>query len=326
MRPAEVPLLLGAFGFGSIVGSFANVCIHRIPRELSIVSPGSACPACRAPVRWFDNVPILSYALLNGRCRACRAPISLRYPAVEALTGLLFALVFWRHLSDPRGTTLAATAVYLGLAAALVIVTFIDLDFRVIHDGLTLGGLALAFPLSWLVPSLHLRPWPAWPARPVDSPLEALGSAALGAAAGAGSVYLMHLLGWLYLFAKSRVLRSRALPCRALVSLLGRIPFLRLLFLEGPSDPEAPTVGGGDLKMMAAVGALLGWQAAVLVLFFLAPVVGSLVGFVLLLLTRDHYIAYGPFLAAGTLAAVLFRREILDFLAYALAFRPGLGY
>jgi len=140
--------LMFAFIFGAVVGSFLNVCIYRIPAEKSIVSPPSSCPACGHQIRWFENVPILGYLMLRGRCSACRIKISPRYPAVEALTGLLFALTFYYFNFS------AATIIYLIFVAALVVITFIDLDHQIIPDVISLPGILVGFAgsffISWL--------------------------------------------------------------------------------------------------------------------------------------------------------------------------------
>lgn len=141
-------LLIVFFCFGAVVGSFLNVCIYRIPAEKSIVSPPSSCPACGHRIRWFENIPIVSYLLLRGRCSACRIKISPRYPAVEALTGLLFALTFYYFGFS------AATLVYLIFVAALVVITFIDLDHQIIPDVISLPGVLVGFVSSFFVPEL----------------------------------------------------------------------------------------------------------------------------------------------------------------------------
>ncbi len=313
--PFDSAFLVGyAFLFGAAVGSFANVCIYRIPRQRrnrsdlglvdadllpeghSIVRPRSFCPGCRKPIPWHDNIPLLSYAILNGRCRTCRTRIPLRYPFVEFLTGALFALCAWRHVSDPQAFSLPVALVAMGVSAALVILAFIDLDFRIIPDGLSVGGVLLAVPLSLLVPPLHVKLWPPWAFQPVSGPMEALAASLAGILAGAGSIYAMHLMGVGYLRIKA-LLRSQRF------------------------DPDQAVVGGGDLKMMAAVGGILGWQGAVLIVFLLAPVFGALVGIAYRLITHDEYIAYGPFLALGTLIVMLMRREILELLGQAFAGR-----
>jgi len=134
----EIP----SFILGAIVGSFLNVCIFRIPRDKSIVRPGSSCPACGAAIRFYDNIPLISYLVLRGRCRRCGEPISLRYPAVELLTALLFAGILWRFgLSVEAGAGLV-------LASILIVISFIDLEFQLIPDVFSLGGLILGVLLS----------------------------------------------------------------------------------------------------------------------------------------------------------------------------------
>ena len=142
MTQAEAMAWVG----GLVVGSFLNVCIHRLPAGQSLVRPGSRCPNCRAPIRPWDNIPLVSYCLLRGRCRACGAPISWRYPAVEMLTGLLFLGVVWRFGLGGRA------ALWGGFLAALVVVTFIDLDHMIVPDRITLPGIAIGLVGAWLWP------------------------------------------------------------------------------------------------------------------------------------------------------------------------------
>ncbi|MFM8979842.1 MAG: prepilin peptidase [Planctomycetia bacterium] len=137
---------------GACVGSFLNVVIWRLPRGENLAVPGSHCPRCDRAIRWFDNLPILSWLLLRARCRGCRAPISARYPGVEALTGLLFVLAAWRYPAWPD-----AVSVQL-LMAALVAVTFIDIDHRLIPDAITKPGIVLGLVLA-VVTSLHPGDW-----------------------------------------------------------------------------------------------------------------------------------------------------------------------
>jgi len=132
--------------FGLLIGSFLNVCIYRLPRDLSVVRPRSYCPECEKPIAWFDNVPLLSYLRLKGRCRHCAKPIPARYPVVEALTAVLF-FVFVAAL----GPTLAAFKFCL-LSALLVGMVFSDLEERILPDEFTLGGLVAGLALSWVVP------------------------------------------------------------------------------------------------------------------------------------------------------------------------------
>jgi leader peptidase (prepilin peptidase)/N-methyltransferase len=163
--------LVFAFLFGAVVGSFLNVCIHRLPKEESIVAPRSRCPACQSPIRAVDNIPLLSFLLLRGRCRACGHPISWRYPLVEALTALLFTLTVARF-----GVTLKS-AFLLTFLCGLVVVSFIDLDHQIIPNTITLPGIPLG-----LIAGLLVREPPL---------LDRL----IGALAGAGFLYLMLFYG-----------------------------------------------------------------------------------------------------------------------------------
>jgi len=149
--PPEAFWALSAFVFlaGLCIGSFLNVCIWRIPRDESIVWPGSHCPACGHPIAPWDNLPLLSWLILNGRCRHCRAPISPRYFLVELLTGALFTALWLVH-----GVSVL-TPVYLLFAAALVMATFIDLDHLILPDRVTLGGMILGPVLSFALPALQ---------------------------------------------------------------------------------------------------------------------------------------------------------------------------
>ncbi|HEX8424479.1 MAG TPA: prepilin peptidase, partial [Pyrinomonadaceae bacterium] len=175
---------------GALIGSFLNVVIHRVPREESIVFPNSRCPSCGTAIRPYDNVPVLSYLVLRGRCRACGVSISARYPAIEALTALLFGLVF---LHD--GLTLALPFDLI-FVAALVALIFIDAEHMILPDVITLPGLIFALLVRAFVPNLDglaflseglLVGWPVWSM--------SLAGALFGAAVGGGSLWLM---GWLW--------------------------------------------------------------------------------------------------------------------------------
>ncbi|MBI4567557.1 MAG: prepilin peptidase, partial [Planctomycetes bacterium] len=140
--------------YGALIGSFLNVVIYRLPREcMSLARPGSSCPRCGAKVRWYDNAPVVSFLLLGGRCRACRGPISWRYPFVEALTAILFGAVALKYaatpllLSPPGEPNWARAAAYCALLAALVAAAGIDMALYILPDEITLGGLCLA-PLA----------------------------------------------------------------------------------------------------------------------------------------------------------------------------------
>ena len=165
--------------FGLLIGSFLNVCIYRWPRDLSVVRPRSACPDCEQPIAWYDNVPVVSYLILRGRCRHCGIRIHWRYPVVELLTALAFA--FFLHRS---GLTLEA-AKFCIFAAILIALVFSDLETLLLPDELTLGGLAIGLVFAFLVPI----PDPTFP------PLGTLGEAVLGATIPAGSIWFG---GWLF--------------------------------------------------------------------------------------------------------------------------------
>ena len=172
--------------FGAVIGSFLNVVIHRVPREESVVFPNSRCPACGAAIKFYDNIPIFGYLALRGRCRNCRAPISARYPAVEALTAVLFGLTFARD-----GLTLALIP-DLVFVAAIIALVFIDAEHMILPNVITYPGLALALLARALLPNLYglsflsegfLADWPAW--------VVSFCGALIGAIVGGGSLWLV---------------------------------------------------------------------------------------------------------------------------------------
>ena len=242
-------LWIGVFWFGLIVGSFINVCIWRLPREESVVFPASHCPACNALIRPIDNVPVLSYLWLRGRCRACRVAISLRYPAIELLHGLVALLIVYRF-----GLT-AEAAVWGVVSAALIAVIFIDIDHQIIPDLITLPGMALGLIAA---SSLLSTGW-------VDS--------VTGLLLGGGLFYAIAVL--------SEVVLKK----------------------EG--------MGGGDIKLVAMIGAFFGWRGMLLTIL-LASLSGSVIGLLLIARGRDRAapIPFGPFLSIGALI-VLFCGDAL---------------
>jgi leader peptidase (prepilin peptidase)/N-methyltransferase len=228
-------LLLLAAGFGATWGSFLNVCIARIPRGMSVVSPPSHCFACGARVRVLDNIPILSYFLLRGRCRACGAKFSARHALVEALTAALSVLVLWSFVLEvpglPLGVRVARYAVYFTFAAVLVVLTFIDLDTKRLPDIITLPAIGFFFLGGFATGEL------VWWER------------ALGAALGYG---LVRIISDAYYYTTGR---------------------------EG--------LGLGDGKLLAMMGALLGWKALPAIVFA-ASFVGVLVSIPVLLVQRSR--------------------------------------
>lgn len=288
-RALELPLLAGVLG--ACVGSFLNVVIYRLPREdVSIGNPRrSFCPSCRRPIPWRENLPILSWLLLGGRCRGCRAEIPVRYLFVEALTAFLFAA--WAHWHGARGADGAQGWIVLlsglWLAAACVAVTFIDIDERIIPDEITWPGMGLGFLLSLAAPALHEGTW-------LDGLL--LREAGLGARPAAALSSLAGILvggGTLWL-----------------VGIAGKAVFK-------PKDAETgeatDAMGLGDVKYMGMVGAFLA-PDGVLLVFFVACVAGALGGLLHYAVKRDRYIPFGPYLSLGILLVMFFRAPILGFL------------
>ena len=242
--------------FGSCIGSFLNVCIYRMPREQSVVHPPSHCTKCNRPIAWYDNIPLLSFLALGARCRRCKEPVSWRYPVVEGLTGLMTVAVVARFGVTPAGF------VYAAFVYSLIVASFIDLEFQIIPDEISLGGLVLGLVLSLALPALH----------GTDSRLLALGRSVIGLLVGGGLLYSTGLLGD-FVFKKE-------------------------------------SMGGGDIKLLAMAGSLLGWKLVTLT-FFLAPLLALLPGLIVLLTKRSHVIPYGPFLSLGLIVSLFTGSELL---------------
>ncbi|HEY3028485.1 MAG TPA: prepilin peptidase [Pyrinomonadaceae bacterium] len=277
-----LPVICGAAAaFGAVIGSFLNVVIHRLPRDESIVFPNSRCPACGTAIRPFDNIPIVSYAILRGRCRSCRAPISARYPAVEFLTALLFALVTWH---DGLGWALPFDLLFVSALLALV---FTDAEHMILPNAITYPGMVFSLvarvAVPYLVGSPHFDDLQSLATGPLaDLPLWAasLAGALIGALAGGGTLWLM---GWLW---------------------------------EKLRGVEA--MGLGDVKMMFMVGAYLGWRLTVLTIF-VAVLSGSLVGIVVMLRQRERnmqmLLPFGVFLGSASVVALLVGSRIVEWYA-----------
>ena len=279
--PADLsPELFGtlALALGLVVGSFLNVVIHRLPRGESLIRPGSHCPHCDHPVAPWDNVPVLSYLWLRGRCRHCRGRISWRYPAIELLTGVLFASVALRY-----GAT-ALTPVLLAFTAALIASAAIDFDHRIIPDEISVGGLLLAIIV---VPAVH-----AFTGAPL---VGAMLRSCAGALLGGG-------LLWVVGFAHARV--STAMGRR-----FDHWPG------EGEALPSPgsldywvwfPGVGFGDVKLLAMIGAVVG-PVGVLETIFAASLAGLVLGVSWALVTRrwSAPFGFGPAIAVGALVVII---------------------
>ena len=236
--------------FGALIGSFLNVCIYRLPLGKSIVWPGSACTNCGRELSWYENIPIVSYLALRGRCRSCRTPISARYPIVEALTAALFAAAFWHY--GPG--LLFASRVLFG--CALIVLFAIDLEHHLLPNVITLPGIVIGFLFSLLTE-------PGWL------------SSLIGILVGGGILWAI------------------------------AEGYYRLRHEEG--------LGMGDVKMLAMVGAFIGWQLT-LVTLMMASFAGSIVGLFVIVLkggNMKYALPFGTFLAMGAVLAATVGPSIL---------------
>ena len=264
--------------FGLIIGSFLNVCIYRIPRRKSIAFPGSSCPGCGKPIRFYDNIPVLSYLLLRGKCRACGTSISVRYPLVELLTGLVF-FVCWQSWGLS-----SATFVNSLFLAIVITLSFIDSHHQILPNVITLPGLAAGILLSPLqLFSFYSDGVTARIASALSpgNPFAALPwtGSLLGALIGGGSLLLVG------------------------------VGYLRLRKRQG--------LGMGDVKMMAMVGAFLGWPLALLTIFA-GSVLGTIVGIFMIVLRRSNLQTQLPFGVFLGIASALMLFDGLPFLSWYL--------
>jgi leader peptidase (prepilin peptidase) / N-methyltransferase len=227
---------------GAIVGSFLNVCIYRLPRGMSIVLPASACPNCRRTLAWFENVPVLGYLVLGGRCRSCRAPIGIRYPIVEIVTALMFGAAWWYY---GPGVLLVSRVLF---GCALIVLFAIDLEHHLLPNVITLPGIVVGLLFSFFTE-------PGWIA------------SAIGVLVGGGVLFLV------------------------------AEGYYRIRHEEG--------LGMGDVKMLAMVGAFVGWQLTLLTLM-MASLSGAIIGVALIVTRRGgmkYALPFGTFLALGAAVA-----------------------
>jgi leader peptidase (prepilin peptidase)/N-methyltransferase len=263
------------FIFGSIVGSFLNVCIHRMPLEESIVRPRSHCPNCKKLIPWYDNIPFLSYILLRGQCRFCNEKISPRYFVVEFLTALFF-LIFYLRFGFSFDFIF-----YSVFVCGLIIATFVDIPHRIIPDQISVGGIVVGFLFS-VIKSFSLKPL-SWSLRPETLIRQPILDSFLGIIIGGGIIWLTGFLFDLIYFK---------------------------LLKNPPIQGETESMGGGDVKLLAMIGAFLGWKA-VLITFFVAPFFGAAVGIINMLIRKDHLIPYGPFLSLAAVISIFWADKIL---------------
>lgn len=250
MTVFTIVFFLFVFALGLIIGSFLNVCIYRMPLEdKSIINPPqSACPACGHPISWYDNIPLLSFLLLGGKCRSCKKPISWRYPAVELVTGVLTVCFVSKNMPLWWWTAGVLLAVY-----ALLVLSVIDLDHFIIPDELSLGLIGVGLVFAAVNPNFSGGFW------------HRIMESAIGGAVGFGLFMFIAVLGeWVF---------------------------------------KKEAMGGGDIKLMAGAGTLIGWQGVFSTLM-IGSAVGSVYGVALMLrkkVGRGDPIPFGPFLSAGIL-------------------------
>ncbi len=249
--------------FGLIVGSFLNVLIYRLPRKIGFVASRSQCRHCGHQLKWYHNIPVLSFIVLRGRCGFCCEPITWRYPLVEIVNALL-----WVFLFNEFGLSWSF-AVYAATASTLVAVFFIDLDFQIIPDSLTLPGIAVGLAVSFLPQGIGIF------------------NSLLGMIVGGGALYMIALLGdWLF---------------------------------------KKESMGGGDIKLAAMLGTLVGWQK-ILLIFMGSAVIGLVISLFMMTvsarLRKERVVPFGPFLALAALMAIAYGDRIIHFYVHTILALP----
>jgi len=239
---------------GLVIGSFLNVLIYRLPRGKQFLVGRSSCPNCGNTIRWYHNIPVLSYLWLCGKCAYCRKPISFRYPLVELLNGVGYLYFFWEHAWS------VDFGIFAFLTSTLIVIFFIDLDHQLIPDSITLPGIIVGVGVS-VIPG-------------GTSPVQSL----IGLLVGGGALYLIALLGdWLF---------------------------------------RKDSMGGGDVKMAAMLGAFLGWQK-VLFIFLASAAIGLVVSVIIMSfskkLRQTRVVPFGPFIALAAVAAIVWGDVLIDF-------------
>jgi leader peptidase (prepilin peptidase)/N-methyltransferase len=314
------------FCLGAIVGSFLNVCIVRLPHEKSVVFPSSHCPKCQTPIQWFDNLPLISWLILHGSCRSCKASISFRYWFVELLTGLAFVFLYQFYGLQ------AVLLPYAVMTCGFIVATFVDFEHRIIPDEVSVGGMFAGIGFSLLIPALHPNGYS-------DLPLATL--------IASGVVFLCMLLTWIYPYFCKHLMdghdpkEDRPVKLLVLASLVlliminmcwANLPFslgshlvslglslagfiigggmIYAMAMIGDIIFRKESMGGGDVKLLAMIGAFLGWKLAVLT-FFIAPFFGAAIGIIEKIRTKDSTIAYGPFLVLGALVSLFWGEWII---------------
>ena len=321
-------ILASLFVIGSVIGSFLNVCIYRTPqheklgRQLrALWSPRSNCPGCHNEILFVDNIPVIGWLKLRGRCRFCKMRISPRYPLVELFNGLLFVAVYWFEVPGGILASLADSSVYsvrgpqgfgglsplalmhwryayhMVLLEALVVASFIDFDHKIIPDASTLPAMAVGVLGGWALGQVHLVPfWFQDPSllRTLQIVLPENLQPLLSGSAVPGWIFRHpHLHGLLV----------------SLIGLAAGGGIIWIVRIIGSWDLRQEAMGFGDVILMALIGSFLGWQPTVVV-FFIAPVCALLVVSALWVIRRDREIPYGPYLSIATLILLLGWKQI----------------
>ncbi len=237
--------------FGALIGSFLNVCILRLPQEESIITPGSRCPYCKNPIKFYDNIPLVSYLLLRGRCRYCKKSISIQYPLIEGITALGSLALFMKF-----GPSLSYLF-YFSFVAALIVISVIDLYHQIIPDVISLPGIGVGLLAFLVTPEIDF--------------LDSL----IGVLLGGGSLFAVATV-YQWLFKR-----------------------------EG--------MGGGDVKLLAMIGAFLGWKAVILTIL-LGSLIGSIIGISIMVLKGKDFkyaIPFGPFLSLGAVISLFYGESLI---------------
>ncbi len=325
IEPIVVDVLV--FLFGAIIGSFLNVCIVRMPKEESIVTPRSHCTVCKKMIPWYDNIPLFSYLILRGRCRFCRSRFSFRYFLVELLTALSFL-----GFSKYYGLT-PVTFAYFFMLGCFIIATFVDFEHRIIPDEVSVGGMWVGLFLSCFIPQLHQ----------ISDKALAVGQLSmriivLACLLGHSIDFLTHkrkpdhddrvlffliitllAVQWgLMLLLQTVSSSAKVWPYlrsadASLVGLLFGGGMIYAMGLIGDIIFRKESMGGGDVKLMALMGAFLGWEIAFLT-FFIAPFFGAFYGIAEKIRTKESTIAFGPFLVLGCLVSMFYGDQIITWI------------
>ena len=268
------------FIFGTLVGSFLNVCIHRLPKDMSIIKPGSHCPHCKAPIHFYDNIPVVSYLILWGRCRKCKEKISFRYPLVEVITGVFFLALYFHS-----GFSLELIK-YMFFFSLLIVVSFIDIDYHAIPAYLCFIGIlvGLLFDFVITVNLVKSGSFSGLNQLPIYISLKAL-------IFGLGFTYLFKFFGDIF------------------INLY--LAFRKKESIEG----EKESLGLGDVDFMGLVGVFLGLKAVIFV-FFLAPFFALAYSVVAIFFKKSHLIPYLPYLSLAATVMFFWGNQIEKFVGF----------